>query len=80
MHQNGYMRLTISLEPDIDPVVRALAKERDSSLSAAVNELVRRGLAAQPVSAMAVKDGLPVVHGRRPFTSEDVYRLEAEGS
>ncbi len=76
------MRLSVSLDPDLDPVVRALARDRNISVSAALNQLLRRALAPKPVPANAAlpDDGLPIAHGRRVFTSEDVYRLENETS
>ena len=77
------MRLSVSLDPDVYAVVRALAKEQDQSLSRALNELVRRGL--DPRASMEgsgnrgrKEDDLPVIAGGKTFTSEDVYRLEAE--
>lgn len=80
VHQIGGMRLTVSLDPDIDPVVRSLAKERNTSISAALNELVRRALMPNRQEERARPDDLPVVRGRRPFSSEDVYSLDNESS
>ena len=74
------MRLTVSLDPDIDPVVRSLAKERNTSISAALNELVRRALMPRREEDNARPDDLPVARGRQPFSSDDVYRLDNETS
>lgn len=76
------MRFSVSLEPDLYAIVRALARERDISLSRALNELVRRGLEPRPSKGSREKGdgGLPVVRGRRAFTSEDVYRIDLEAS
>ncbi len=42
------MRTTVSLDDDVAAAVSALRAKLDIGLSAAVNELVRAGLAAQP--------------------------------
>lgn len=42
------MRTTIALEPDVAAAVERLRRERSSGVSAIVNELIRRGLAAPP--------------------------------
>jgi hypothetical protein len=78
------MRLTVNLEHDLYVVARSLASADDCSISAAVNKLVRRAL--EPSAAAGVTGRsrrsksdvnlLPVVRGERPFTSEDVYRIE----
>jgi len=80
MHQTGVMRLTVSLDPDIDPVVRSLARERKTSISAALNALVRRALEPRPEAAGAPADDLPTARGRQTFSSDDVYRIENETS
>jgi len=72
------MRLTVNLEEDLYIIARALARAENCSISEAVNRLVRRGL--MPRSHAEKKSGFPVVRGTRPFTSEDVYRIEGEDS
>lgn len=42
------MRTTITLADDVSAAVEQLRRERSLGLSEAVNELVRRGLAAKP--------------------------------
>ena len=42
------MRTTITLEDDVSAGVEQLRRERSLGLSEAVNELIRRGLAARP--------------------------------
>lgn len=74
------MRLTVNLEDDIYKIAKSLAQEEETTVSAAVNKLCRR--AVEPASARKARnkwnDGLPVVKGIRPFTCEDVYRIDAE--
>ncbi|MDA8527594.1 hypothetical protein N9K67_02220 [Opitutaceae bacterium] len=74
------MRTSVSLEPDIEPIVRSFAKDRDTSLNRAINELIRRGV--QPASSpLAVEDdGLPVIKGASPLTTADVDRIESEAT
>lgn len=74
------MRTSVSLEPDIEPVVRSYAKDRDTSLNRAINELIRRGLApASERDGMVVEeDGLPLVRSTRPITSADIEQLEKD--
>lgn len=81
------MRLTINLDSDLYAVAKSLARESDSSLSAAVNQLLRRALAqpAEPETGSQLmagkrvgKAGLPSVSCDHSFTSDDVYRMDAE--
>lgn len=41
------MRTTLTLDPDVESKVRTLARERGISFKAAVNAILRRGLAAE---------------------------------
>jgi hypothetical protein len=77
------MRLTINLERDLYAVARSLAQADDSTISQAVNKLLRRALDPAPPPPRAAsgrKKGddhlLPTVRGERPITSEDVYRID----
>jgi hypothetical protein len=78
------MRLTINLERDLYAIARSLAQADGSSISQAVNKLLRRALepTAPPPRPRARTrsdvDLLPVVKGERPFTSEDVYRIDEQ--
>ena len=83
------MRMTVNLDKDLYAVAKALARESETSISAAVNELIRRALARSPQApaggqqhdgTRTGKAGLPVVACRRTFTSEDVYRIDQESS
>ena len=76
------MRLTINLEPDLYAVAVSLAKAEDCSISAAVNELLRRALPGaqsgpeEPPSGMVRRNGLLVCDGREVATAETVQRIE----
>ena len=77
------MRLTLNLENDLYATAKSLARELNCSVSAAVHELLRRALKPAKVSppkAAGRSNGLPVVRGRRAFSSEDVYRIESEAA
>lgn len=81
------MRLTINLDKDLYAVAKSLAREEDSSLSTAVNVLLRRAL-ERPATIPAAggrkrrspvgRAGLPQVRCERAFSSDDVYRLDSE--
>ena len=81
------MRLTINLDDELYAVAKSLARESGVSASAAVNLLLRRALAppsaaprAQRGAARSGKAGLPLVRCGRAFTSDDVYRADAEST
>ena len=82
------MRLTINLDDELYAVAKSLAHESGVSASAAVNLLLRRALVqpspasprARRGSARAGKAGLPLVRCERAFTSDDVYRADAEST
>ncbi len=40
------MRTTVTLDPDVESLVRTMMRERGISFKAALNEAIRRGLAA----------------------------------
>ena len=72
------MRLTISLDEDLYAAVKSLARADDVSMSAAINTLLRRAVfpAIEAVPVPSVRNGLLVVEGRGPVTSEDVRLME----
>ncbi|MYN67330.1 MAG: hypothetical protein F4X11_20260 [Acidobacteria bacterium] len=78
------MRLTVNLEPDLYAVAVSLAKAEDCSISAAVNQLLRRALPGenasqpQPEEFVSRRNGLLVSKGREVVTAETVRRAEAE--
>lgn len=49
------MRTTVTFDDDVAAAVALLRRERDLGVSAAVNELVRRGLARQAAPAWFVQ-------------------------
>ena len=69
------MRLTVNLEADLYLTAKSLAIAQDCSISAAINQLLRRKLEPTPIPKRR-KNSFPVAPGRRRFTSEDVYRIE----
>ena len=71
------MRMTVNLDEDLYLIAKGLSKEQDITISKAVNHLLRRSL--EPVPSTAVDSlELPIVKGRKPITSEDVYQAEEE--
>ena len=76
------MRLTINLEDENYSVAKSMANEADCSISQAVNQLIRKALEPQPFKKAPgkkpKKDDLPVVQGKKTFTSDDVYRIEKD--
>ncbi|MBM3859546.1 MAG: hypothetical protein FJ395_07850 [Verrucomicrobia bacterium] len=77
------MKLTLDLESDLYATAKSLARKLNCSVSAAVHELLRRSLRPAPVvppKTARRSNGLPIVHGRRAFGSEDVYRIEIEAA
>ena len=73
------MRLTVRLEPDLYALAVSLAKAEDCSISAAVNRLLRRSLAAgtDPSARPRRRNRFLVSRGREPVTAEAVARTEA---
>ena len=78
------MRLTINLEPDLYAVAVSLSKAEDCSISAAVNQLLRRalpGASSRPGRlrhGMERRNGLLVCDGREVITAETIQRIEDE--
>ena len=75
------MRFTISLEEDLYRVAKSMAKTEDTSISKAVNRLIRKGLdSTQHPPTKKGKKGVvstfPVSGVCRPLTEKDVYNLE----
>jgi hypothetical protein len=82
VHQNGSVRLTVNLEPDLYAVARSLASAEDCSISAAVNRLLRRSLRGHRAAPRRAgkpfrRGGFAVSPGRRPVTADTVRKLEA---
>ena len=84
-HHDAPMRTTVDLPEDLHRIVTSLATHTRRSLSQTAADLMRRGLAtparaAGRASAVRVdsKTGLPVLHGSRAITPEDVKALDDE--
>jgi predicted transcriptional regulator len=72
------MRLTINLDDDLYAVAKSLARTQESSISAAVNRLLRQGLERPGKPRQRSKTGLPIVPCGRKFTSDDVAATDTE--
>jgi hypothetical protein len=75
------MRLTINLDDDTYAVAKALAAENRTSVSASVNQLIRRAIekSAEPAPRKRyARLQLPVVEGISLVTSAQVKEAELE--
>ena len=75
------MRTTIDLPEDLHRRAKAIAYERNWTLSQAVSWLMRRGLGAVQTSAEIRIDkltGFPLIDYGHPITDEDVKRFLEE--
>lgn len=75
------MRFTISLEDDLYRVAKSLAKAEDTSMSKAINLLIRKGLETARPPAPEESGGkgtstFPVSRNCRRMSEEEVYDLE----
>ena len=72
------MRTTIDLPPDLHDAARSIARDRGTSLSEAVADLIRRGLGQRGsiVYGRSAVTGLPTATVGRVVTSDDVRSLE----
>jgi hypothetical protein len=70
------VRLTINLQDDLYRMAKSMAIAENCSISVAVNKLLRRGILGKESIERPKRKGFPVVKGRRPFTSDDVYKIE----
>ena len=74
------MRLTINLEPDLYAVAVSLAKAEDCSISAAVNQLVRRRergpAAGNPPTVWSAATGFSSLPGAGPRRGEPAHGME----
>lgn len=72
------MRTTVDLDDSVLAAARAIAQARGVSLSRAISDLARRGLA--PVDRVRRRDGFPVfdVAGADPITAATVAELLSE--
>jgi hypothetical protein len=70
------MRLTVNLESELYAIAVAYARNAGCSISDAVNLLLRRSLTPAVKPSKRRASGFPVVRGERPFSDEDVERIE----
>lgn len=75
------MRTTIDLPPDLHDAARSIARDRGTSLSEAVADLIRRGLgqSGTVVYGRSGRTGLPTARVGRMVTHDDVRSLEDDG-
>jgi len=84
LHQNGNLRLTVNLEPDLYALAKSLPKSEDCTISAAVNRLLRRSLPREAKEGsrlsvrLAKRNGFVISRGRRPITADIVRQTDAE--
>ncbi len=74
------MRTTVNLDEDVLEAAKSLAHIKDVSLGAALSDLARRGMEAEPELRRDPETGLTTMRsaGGRTITSEDVYKLQEE--
>lgn len=74
------MRTTVDLPEDVHRLAASVARDRGTTLSQAIAELIRRGLGVDQEAGIQVdsRTGLPVVRLGRPVSSEDVRAVEDE--
>lgn len=79
------MRLTVNLEPSLYAVAKSIARDEDCTISAAVNELLRRAVSRPGKQGpergarqrLRTRNGLVVARGRLPVTGDLVRAIEA---
>jgi hypothetical protein len=76
------MRLTVNLEPELYSIAKSLAKAEDCSISAAVNQLLKRSLMdagkSQRSRRVLKRNGLIVSRGKRAITADVVHKIDEE--
>jgi hypothetical protein len=73
------MRTTIDLPEDLHRIALSIARDRHQTLSAAVADLIRKGLGSTTAGErISERDGFPVVTVGRAITAEDVRSLDDE--
>lgn len=74
------VRTTLDLPDDLHRIMTAIARDRGSSLSETVTQLLRRAIGTPGTAHVAVSDrtGLEVIRLGRAITSDDVRALDDE--
>ena len=78
MRYDVSVRTTIDLPPDLHDAARSIARDRGTTLSEAVADLVRRGLGQSGTVeyGRSANTGLPTARVGRIVTQDDVRSLE----
>jgi hypothetical protein len=72
------MRTTVTLDPDVDQLIRKIIRERDLSFKDAINEAIRAGLKKQPVRQKTFKQKTFPMGSARYFQWEKALQTAAE--
>lgn len=74
------MRLTISLDEDLYRYVKARSKNDDVSMSAVINEIVRRTKEpnVEPIAAPFVRNGILIYPAREDAPAIDLVELKKQ--
>ncbi len=75
------MRTTIDLPADLHDAARSIARDRGTTLSEAVADLIRRGLGQRGVVqyGRSERTGMPTARVGRAVTQDDVRSLDDDG-
>ena len=66
------MRTTVTLDPDVEGLVREAMRREGTSFKSALNDAIRRGLASRPTRRRAMK---VLVHAGGPAPGMDPGRM-----
>jgi hypothetical protein len=72
------MRTTITLDPDVDQLIRKIIRERDLSFKDAVNDAIRAGLKKEPVRRKPFKQKTFAMGSARYFQWEKAIQKAEE--
>ncbi len=77
------MRTTIDIPDHLNPILRSVARDRGTSLSQVVGDILKQALGEKTIADEPVfgfsSSGFPTIkRGSATFTSEDVRALEDE--
>jgi hypothetical protein len=72
------MRTIVTLDPDVDQLIRKLMRERDLSFKDAINEAIRAGLKEKSVCRRAFKQKTFSMGATRYFQREKALQASAE--
>ena len=72
------MRTTVTLDPDVEQLLRKVMRERDLSFKDAINEAIRAGLKKKPVRRKLFKQKAFSMGSARYFQWENARQTAAE--